>query len=64
MFSEKKCLQLTSQLAKEEEYYHFPISDKPNIKSNSVCYALINSNANSTAHMDMMGRFHKKSSRG
>ena len=43
---------------------YFPPLDAPNVKTKSVCYALINLEEISTACIDLTGRFPKKSSRG
>ena len=43
---------------------YFPPPDTPNVKTKSVCYALINLEEMSTACIDLTGCFPKKSSRG
>ena len=43
---------------------YFPISDQPNVRSNQVCYALINPSSSVTGYMDLTGRLPKRSSRG
>ena len=43
---------------------YFPSSDSPNVKTKSVCYALVNLEEISTAYIDLTGRFPKKSLRG
>ena len=48
----------------DEEQDYFPTPEQPNIKSNQVCYALINPTSTSTEYVDLTGRFPKKSSRG
>ena len=67
--SEKQGLQSTKILIKheeeeEEEQDYFPPSDEPNVPSNHICYALMQLECESTACVDLMGRFPKKSSRG
>ena len=42
----------------------FPISDIPNIKTNNVCYILVNPQEIATGYLDLTGRFPRRSSRG
>lgn len=48
----------------QESLDFFLPSDRPNVKTNQVCYALIDRNYLTTAYMDLTGRFPKRSSRG
>ena len=43
---------------------HFPPSPTPNVKTNNVCYAIIDKEEISTAYTDLTGRFPMRSSQG
>ena len=66
MHTERKGLQSTKEkpTVKEEDLDSFPIPNEPNIKSNSVCYAIIDPSETITGCIDLTGRFPKCSSRG
>ena len=69
LHAQKQGLQSTKLLKstddiKDELDDHFPMSDVPNIKSNNVCYVLVDPQEIATGYIDLTGRFPKKSSRG
>ena len=66
--SERQGLQLTKKLTYkeqvEEEEEYFPPSEIPNIRTNQVCYSIIDALESTTAYVDLTGKFPKRSSRG
>ena len=42
----------------------FPMSDIPNVKTNNVCFVLLNPQEIATGYLDLTGRFPRRSSRG
>ena len=67
LHSEKQGLQLTKKQTKQEELTniddYFPSSESPNLKTNKVCYVIIDPQKD-IAFMDLTGKFPRKSSRG
>ena len=65
MKTERQGLQSTKATNKEEDDSSpedsFLPSDSPNVKCNEVCYALIDIEKDSVAHMDLTGCFPKRS---
>ena len=49
---------------KLDEKDYFPPPPTPNIRTNQVCYAIIQPDVTPTAFIDLMGKFPKRSSRG
>ena len=67
LHSERQGLQSTKKQTKQEELTdiedYFPPSDVPNIRTNEVCYTIIDPQKE-ISYMDLTGRFPRKSSRG
>ena len=60
----KQGFQSTKNIANSTAEGCLPVSEELNIKTNQVCYAIIDPSNNSRAYMDLTGIFPKRSSRG
>ena len=67
MKTERKGLQSTKSnvtTSIQESLDFFPPSDRPNVKTNQVCHALVDRISLTTSYIDITGLFLKRSSSG